>query len=124
VAHLAPALVKQFYSRESHSQGRRVLYLTLFCVNQWEEEKYFILFRYWLKSKGTLLGMHRIVFLLDIRLIQKPDTGYPVPGNGRILDIRPDTWLTNYIFRKITNTGKLIKNSFNNYRLLKALNKA
>jgi hypothetical protein len=25
-----------------------------FCVNQWEEEKYFILFRYWLKSKGTL----------------------------------------------------------------------
>jgi hypothetical protein len=27
---------------------------SLFCVNQWEEEKYFILFRYWLNSKGTL----------------------------------------------------------------------
>jgi hypothetical protein len=25
-----------------------------FCVNQWEEEKYFILFRYWSISKGTL----------------------------------------------------------------------
>jgi hypothetical protein len=37
------------------SQIRRVLlYLTLFCVNQWEEEKYFILICYWSKSKGTL----------------------------------------------------------------------
>jgi hypothetical protein len=41
-------------SRESHSQIRRVFYLTLFCVNQWEEAKYVILFRYWLKSEGTL----------------------------------------------------------------------
>jgi hypothetical protein len=29
-----------------------VLYLSFFCVNQWEEEKYFILFRHWLKSDG------------------------------------------------------------------------
>jgi hypothetical protein len=35
------------------SQTRMVLYLSLFCVNQWEEEKYFILLSYWLKSKGT-----------------------------------------------------------------------
>jgi hypothetical protein len=41
-------------SRQSYSQNRRVLYLALFCVNQWEEDKYFILFRNWLKSKGTL----------------------------------------------------------------------
>jgi hypothetical protein len=40
--------------RESYSQIRMVLYLSLFCVNQWEGEKYFILFRYWLKLKGTL----------------------------------------------------------------------
>jgi hypothetical protein len=40
--------------REPYSQICRVLYLTLFCVNQWEEEKYFILLRYWLKTKGFL----------------------------------------------------------------------
>jgi hypothetical protein len=34
--------------RESYSQIRRVLYLTRFCVNQWEEDKYLILFHYWL----------------------------------------------------------------------------
>jgi hypothetical protein len=28
---------KSMCSRESHSQIRMVLYLTLFCVNQWEE---------------------------------------------------------------------------------------
>jgi hypothetical protein len=44
----------QYIYRESFSQTRRVLYLSLFCVNQWEEEKYFILLRYWLKSKGTV----------------------------------------------------------------------
>jgi hypothetical protein len=31
-----------------------IIYLLRSCVNQWEEEKYFILYRYWLKSKGTL----------------------------------------------------------------------
>jgi hypothetical protein len=32
-----------------------ILYsLSLFCVDQWKEEKYFILLRYWLISKGTL----------------------------------------------------------------------
>jgi hypothetical protein len=41
-------------SRQSYSQNRTVLYRALYCVNQWEEEKYFSLFRYWLKSKGTL----------------------------------------------------------------------
>jgi hypothetical protein len=40
--------------RKSCSQNRTVLYRALLCVNQWEEEKYFSLFRYWLKSKGTL----------------------------------------------------------------------
>jgi hypothetical protein len=39
--------------RESHSKVR-VLYPSLLCVNQWGEKKYFILFRYWLKLKGTL----------------------------------------------------------------------
>jgi hypothetical protein len=40
--------------RQSYSQNRTVLYRALLCVNQWEEEKYFSLFRYWMKSKGTL----------------------------------------------------------------------
>jgi hypothetical protein len=40
--------------RESYGQIRRVLYRSLFCVNQWEREQYFVLFGYWLKSKGTL----------------------------------------------------------------------
>jgi hypothetical protein len=39
--------------RELYRQIRRILYRSLFCVNQWEEEKYIILLRYWLKSKGT-----------------------------------------------------------------------
>jgi hypothetical protein len=47
----------------------------------------------------------RDTFLPDIRLIQKPNTGYSVKAgdrlSGRILDIRPDTWLDNYIFSKI-----------------------
>jgi hypothetical protein len=53
--------------------------------------------------------MHRILFLPDIQLIRKPETGYPVragnriSGKGRIPDIRPDTWLDNYIFGKISN---------------------
>jgi hypothetical protein len=41
------------------------------------------------------VGMHRILFLPDIRLIQKPDTGYPAGYpvragyriSGRILDL-------------------------------------
>jgi hypothetical protein len=54
-----------------------------------------------------------------------PDTvlaGYRISGKGRIPDIRPDTWLDNYTFGKISN--KFIKkNSVNNYRLLQTLNK-
>jgi hypothetical protein len=41
-------------------------------------------------STISRLGMHRILFLPDIQLIQKPD-------------IRPDTWLDNYIFCQISN---------------------
>jgi hypothetical protein len=54
--------------------------------------------------------MQRILILPDIRLNQKPDTGYPVrragyriSGKGRIPDIRPDIWFDNYIFGKISN---------------------
>jgi hypothetical protein len=57
--------------------------------------------------------MHRILILPDIRLNPKPDTGYPagypvmagyrISGNGRIPDIRPDTWFDKYIFGKISN---------------------
>jgi hypothetical protein len=53
--------------------------------------------------------MHRILFLS----IQKPDTGtgypvtagYRISGDSRIPDtgIRPDIWLENYIFGKISN---------------------
>jgi hypothetical protein len=61
------------------------------------------------------LGMHRILLLPDIRLIQKLDTGYPanpkvgyrITGKGRIPDIRTDAWLDIYIFGQISN--KLIK---------------
>jgi hypothetical protein len=54
--------------------------------------------------------MHRILFLPDIQ-----PTGYPgnpkagyrisgrIYGKGRIPDIRPDTWLENYFFDKISN---------------------
>jgi hypothetical protein len=44
---------KNLTSRQSYSENRTVLYRALLCVNQWEEGKYFSLFRYWLKSKGT-----------------------------------------------------------------------
>jgi hypothetical protein len=68
--------------------------------------------------------MHWILFLPDIRLIQKPDTGYPAGYpvragyriSGQILD------LDNYIFGKISS--KFFKNSFNNFRLLQTFNKA
>jgi hypothetical protein len=40
--------------RQSYRQNRTVLYRAILCVNQWEEEKYLSLFRYWLKLKGTL----------------------------------------------------------------------
>jgi hypothetical protein len=56
--------------------------------------------------------MHRILFLPDIRLIQKPDTGYPAGYpvragyriSGRIIGL---TTTVGYIFGKISN--KFIK---------------
>jgi hypothetical protein len=59
-----------------------------------------------------LLGMHRILFLPYIRPAGYPvhsKAGYRISGEGLIPDIRPDTWLDNYIFGKISNTGKFIK---------------
>jgi hypothetical protein len=50
--------------------------------------------------------MHRILFLPDIRPAGypvNPKAGYRISGKGRIPDIRPDTWLDNYIFGKISN---------------------
>jgi hypothetical protein len=50
--------------------------------------------------------MHRILFLPDIRPVGYPDNpkaGYRISGKGRIPDIRPDTWLDNYIIGKISN---------------------
>jgi hypothetical protein len=32
-----------------------------------------------------------------------PKAEYRISGKGRIPDIRPDTWLDNYIFGKISN---------------------
>jgi hypothetical protein len=32
-----------------------------------------------------------------------PKAGYRISGKGRIPDIRPDTWLHNYIFGPISN---------------------
>jgi hypothetical protein len=54
--------------------------------------------------------MHRILFLPDIRLTgypANPKAEYRISGKGRIPDIRPDTWVDNYIFGKISN--KFIK---------------
>jgi hypothetical protein len=56
--------------------------------------------------------MHRILFLPDIRLAgypANPKSGYRISGKGRIPvpDIRPDTWLDNYMSGKISN--KFIK---------------
>jgi hypothetical protein len=82
--------------------------------------------------------MHRILLLPDIRPAGypvNPKAGYrisgQISGKGRIpdirpdtvpvLDIRPDTWLDNYIFGQISN--KFIKTAFNNHRLLQTLNK-
>jgi hypothetical protein len=45
--------------------------------------------------------MHRTLFLPDIRpagYLANPKAGYRISGKGRIPDIRPDTWLDNYIF--------------------------
>jgi hypothetical protein len=68
--------------------------------------------------------MHRILFLPDIHPAgypANPKAGYRISGKGRIPpDIRPDTWLDNYIFL----LSSKLKNSFNNYRLLQTLNKA
>jgi hypothetical protein len=54
--------------------------------------------------------MHRILFLPDIRPAgypANPKAGYRISGRisgkGRIPDIRPDTWLDNYIFGQISN---------------------
>jgi hypothetical protein len=68
--------------------------------------------------------MHRILFLPDIRLAGYPvnkKAGYQISGKGRIPDIRPDTWLYNYIFGKISN--KFLKQLIN-YKLLQSFNKA
>jgi hypothetical protein len=69
--------------------------------------------------------MHRILFLPDIRPAgypANPKSGDRISGKGRIPDIRPDTWLDNYIFGEI---NKFIKTVFlNNYKLLQTLNKA
>jgi hypothetical protein len=46
-----------------------------------------------------------------------------ISGKGRIPDIRPDTWLDNYIFGQIS-IKFINKYSFNNYTLLQKLNKA
>jgi hypothetical protein len=48
--------------------------LSLFCINQWEEEKYFILFRYWLKSKST--SPHAYVYATQDKTA---DAGMPMP---------------------------------------------
>jgi hypothetical protein len=66
------------------------------------------------------LGMHRILFLPDIQLIQKPDTGYPVGARYwyRISD-RILGFTTIFLFKYQIN----VKKSFNNYRPLQALNK-
>jgi hypothetical protein len=55
--------------------------------------------------------MHRILFLPDIRPAGYPDTpkaGYRISGKGRIPDIRPETWLGNYIFL-LKTSNKFIK---------------
>jgi hypothetical protein len=61
-----------------------------------------------------LVGMHRILFLPDIRpagFPANPTAGYRISGRisgkGRIPDIRPDTRLDNYTYGKISN--KFIK---------------
>jgi hypothetical protein len=54
--------------------------------------------------------MHRILFLPDIRPAgypANPQAGYRISGKGRIPDIRPDTWLADYLFGQISN--KFIK---------------
>jgi hypothetical protein len=51
------------------------------------------------------IGMHRILFFFGYPV--HPKAGYRISGKGRIPDIRPDTWLDNYIFGKISN--KFIK---------------
>jgi hypothetical protein len=56
--------------------------------------------------------VHRIpiLFLPDIRPARyptNPKAGYRISDRGRIADIRPDTWLDNFIFGKILN--KFIK---------------
>jgi hypothetical protein len=49
--------------------------------------------------------MHQILFLPDIRPAEYPAN--PISGIRPLPDIRPDTWLDNYIFSKISN--KFIK---------------
>jgi hypothetical protein len=66
--------------------------------------------------------MHRILFLPDIRPAgypANPKAGYQISsrisGNGRIPDIRPDTWLDNYIFGKISK-GNLVSGRIPNIK--------
>jgi hypothetical protein len=62
------------------------------------------------RIKHSSLGMHRILFLPDIRPAgypANPKAGYRISGKGRIPNIRPDTWIDNYIFGQISNTGNL-----------------
>jgi hypothetical protein len=68
--------------------------------------------------------MHQILFLPDIQLIQKPDTGYPAGYlvraryriSSQILGLA-----TIFLVKYQIN---LLKNSFNNYRFVQTLNKA
>jgi hypothetical protein len=73
--------------------------------------------------------MHRIQFLPDIRPTgypADPKAGYRISGRisskSRIPDIRPDTWIDNYVFGKISN--KFIKIALTINVFFKHLNKA
>jgi hypothetical protein len=64
-----------------------------------------------------------LVHVINIR--DAPDTifaGYRISGKGRILDVRPDTWLDNNIFGKTSN--KCIKTALSIIDFLQTLNKA
>jgi hypothetical protein len=50
-----------------------------------------------------------------------PKAGYRISGKGRIPDIRPDTWLDNYIFGKIQNKFTKTALTIIRYRLLQTI---
>jgi hypothetical protein len=82
-----------------------VLFAIFICCGIFAKATFFTLLLF-------LLGMHRILFLPDIRPARypaNPKAGYRISGKGRIPDIRPDTWLDNYIFGEI---NKFIKTVF------------